>query len=328
MGVDRHRSDFSFSNMAGAEPLLTVAIPTFNCARFLPDAIASIMRQGLDDFEILILDNASEDNTEEVVRSFRNPHIRYIRNPSNLGACENGNRCFANARGRYFKLLCADDVLLDGILRKQLTILQAQPDVALVTCGYLETDPDLKVRGSWSAFPGSHPGHRVINFCLSRMTNAVGGPSNTMMRHTAAAEIVADASYRLLADLKFNLQLLELGSYVSLNEPGFLYRRHANSDFATNCTDELHILEYLRLVSEFNWWNPLNCLVASLRGGIEGRRIVREHWRAACAPVRLVRSLEASADFLYKRILNSSMSSRLFRNKLGSVSKSSGSLIS
>ena len=327
VGVDRHRSDFNFSNMAGPEPLLTVAIPTFNCAHFLPDAIASIMRQGLDDFEILILDNASEDNTKEVVRSFENPRIRYIRNPSNLGACENGNRCFANARGRYFKLLCADDVLLDGVLRKQLTILQAQPDVALVTCGYLETDPDLKVRGSWSAFPGSHSGHRVINFCLSRMTNAVGGPSNTMMRHTAAAGIVADVSYRLLADLKFNLQLLERGSYVSLNEPGFLYRRHPNSDFATGCTDELHVREYLRLVSEFNWWNPLNCFVASVRGGIEGRRIVREHWRAACAPGRLGRSLEASADFLYKRILNSSMSARLFQSRAQSTPETSDRMI-
>ncbi|HEX4783092.1 MAG TPA: glycosyltransferase family A protein [Candidatus Sulfotelmatobacter sp.] len=289
--------------MAGTEPLLTVAIPTFNCAHFLPDAIASVMRQGLDDFELLILDNASEDNTEDVVRSFENARIRYIRNPSNLGACENGNRCLANSRGRYFKMLCADDVLLDGVLRKQLNILQTQQDVAVVTCGYLETDPALKIQRSWSAFPGSHPGSRVINFCLSRMANAVGGPSNIMVRRTAADGIMGDASYRLLGDLKFSLQLLQRGRYVSLNEPGYLYRRHPNGDFVTNCTDELHVLEYLRLVSEFNWWNPLNCLLASLRGGNEGRRAVREHWRGACAPARLARSLEACADFLYKRTL-------------------------
>lgn len=314
--------------MAGAEPLITVAIPTFNCAHFLPDALASILRQGLDDFEILILDNASEDNTEDVVRSFANPNIRYIRNPSNLGACENGNRCLANARGRFFKLLCADDVLLDGVLRKQLEILQADPDVAVVTCGYLETDLELKVQRSWSAFPGSHPGSRVINFCLSRMTNAVGGPSNIMMRRAAVTGIQGDASYRLLGDLKFSLQLLQRGSYVSLNAPGYLYRRHPNSDFTTGCTDELHVHEYLRLVSEFKWWNPLNCLVASLRGGTEGRRFAKEHWRAACAPARLVRSLEASGDFLYKRILNSSMSAKLFRNKLGSVPKTGDFMIS
>jgi hypothetical protein len=134
------------------------------------------------------------------------------------------------------------------------------------------------------------------------MTNAVGGPSNIMMRRTATTGVVGDVSYRLLGDLKFSLQLLERGSYVSLNEPGILYRRHPNSDFATSCTDELHVLEYLRLISEFNWWNPLNCVVASLLGGIEGRRVVRKHWRQACARGRLAGSLEASVDLVYKRL--------------------------
>jgi glycosyltransferase involved in cell wall biosynthesis len=289
--------------MAGEEPLLTIAIPSFNSAHFLPDAIASIMRQGLDDFEILVVDNASEDKTEEVVRSFENRHIRYIRNPSNLGACENGNRSLINSRGRYVKFLCADDVLLEGVLRKQLNVLETRPEVALVTCGYLPTDPYLNVQGSWSAFPGSHPGRRVINFCLSRMANGIGGPSNIMIRRSAAAGVVADASYRLLADLKFCLQILEHGAYANIDEPGVLYRRHPNSDLVTNCPKEIHVPEYLRLVSEFNWWNPLNCVVASLFGGPEGRRAVRKHWRQACTPGRLAGSFEASADVLYKLLL-------------------------
>jgi glycosyltransferase involved in cell wall biosynthesis len=290
--------------MTGTEPLLTIAIPTFNCAHFLPDAIRSIMRQGLDDFEILIVDNASEDNTEEVVRAFENPHIRYIRNPSNLGSSENGNRCLANSRGRYIKLFCADDVLLDGVLRKQLNILQTRPEVALVTCNYLSTDSNLNIEGDVRLeFPGAQSGRRVINFCLSRMTNCVGGPSNIMIRRAAAAGVVADASYRLLPDLKFCLQILEHGAYANIDEPGYLYRRHPDSDYATNCPPEIHVPEYLRLVGEFNWWNPLNCALASVLGGMEGRRVVREHWRQACAPGRLASSLEASADLVYKRLL-------------------------
>jgi glycosyltransferase involved in cell wall biosynthesis len=287
--------------MAGEEPLLTVAIPTFNSAHFLPDAVASIMRQGLDDFEILIVDNASEDNTEEVVRSLENRHIRYIRNPSNLGASENWNRCLANSRGRYLKFLCADDVLLGGVLRKQLNVLADRPEVALVTCGYLPTDPYLNIQGSWSAFPGSHPGRRVINLCLSRMANCIGGPSNIMIRRTSAAGIVPDASYRLLTDLKFSLQILERGAYVNIDEPGYLYRRHQNSDYATNCPPEIHMPEYFRLVSEFNGWNPLNCVVAVLSAGAEGRRCVGRHWLQACAPRQVAKSLEAFADYLYMR---------------------------
>ena len=297
--------------MTAADPVLTVAIPTFNSAHFLPDAIASIMRQGLDDYEILIVDNASEDNTQEVVASFGNSHIRYIRNSSNLGSRENGNRCLANSRGRYIKVLCADDVLLDGILRKQLDILETRPEVTLVTCGYLATDPHLNVLGSWSAFPGSHPGRRVINFCLSRMTNAIGGPSNLMIRRSDAKGIKSDASYRLLADLKFGIQILERGDYVNIDEPGILYRRHPNSDFVTNHPEEIHMLEYLRLVTEFNWWNPLNCGVAFFLGGVEGRSSVRENWRRACSVSPVARGLEASADVVYKRLL------RLFNQRGG-----------
>lgn len=293
----------SYSDMNIEDPLLTVAIPTFNSAHFLPDAIASIMRQGLDDFEILVLDNASEDNTEDLIHSLRNRHIRYVRNRTNVGATENGNLCMANARGRYLKILCADDVLLDGVLRKQISILENHPEVVLVSCGYLATDPDLNVSGLWSAFPGIHSGQRVINFCLSRMTNAVGGPSNLMVRRTTAEGVVADATYRLVGDLKFSLQLLQRGSYGSIEGPGILYRRHPNSDFTANFTEELHLLEYLRLVDEFNWWNPLNCAVASIIGGTRGRYLVREHWRQACAPDRLARALEASADLVYKRLL-------------------------
>jgi glycosyltransferase involved in cell wall biosynthesis len=289
--------------MTGEAPLLTVAIPTFNCAHFLPDAIASIMRQGLDDFEILIVDNASEDNTEEVVRSLQNRRIRYLRNPSNLGSQENGNRCLANSRGRYIKFFCADDILLDGILLKQLNILETRPEVALVTCNYLFTDHNLNIEGLCVEFPGTHPGRRVINFCLSRMSNSLGGPSNIMFRRSAAAGIVVDASYRMLPDLKFGLQVLEHGAYVNIDEPGYLYRRHSNSDYATNCPPEIHVPEYIRLVSEFNWWNPLNCALLFLFGGTEGRRVASGHWRRACAPGRVARSLQASADLVHKWLL-------------------------
>jgi glycosyltransferase involved in cell wall biosynthesis len=287
--------------MATAEPLLTIAIPTFNYAHFLPDAISSILRQGLDDFEILIVDNASEDNTEEVVRSFGGAHIRYIRNPSNLGSSENGNRCLVNSRGRYIKFLCADDVLLEGVLRKQLNILEKCPEVALVTCGYLFTDPYLNIQGSWSAFPGSHTGRRVINLCLSRMTNSIGGPSNIMIRRAVSTGIFSDASYRVLADLKFSLQILEHGDYVNIDEPGYLYRKHPNSDYAINCPPEIQVPEYLRLVDEFNWSNPLNCVLAFLSGDIKGRQFAEKHWLLACAPNRLAKSLAALVDLLYVR---------------------------
>jgi hypothetical protein len=135
------------------------------------------------------------------------------------------------------------------------------------------------------------------------MTNAVGGPSNLMIRRVATTGIVADSTYSLLGDLKFSLQVLERGGYANINEPGILYRRHPKSDLATNCRPEIRAPEYLRLVCEFNWWNPLNCMVAFLSWGSEGRQFALEHWLQACAPRPMARSVDASINWAYQRVV-------------------------
>jgi len=285
--------------MLNNQPLLTVAIPTYNCAHYLPDAVGSVMRQGLDDFELLILDNASEDNTEEVVRSFRNDRIRYIRNTSNLGSRENGNRCMLNARGRYLKFLCADDVFLDGVLEKQLKILESRPEVALVTCDHFITNEHLQIEGIFHAFPGVHSGSRVINACLSGMANFIAGPSNVMFRREQAAGLVSDSSYNLLSDCKFYLQLLGRGGYANIGTVGYLYRRHPTSDTEVNCPVDRRMSEHLRLVSEFGGWNPLSCVKAVREAGPEGWRAVRAHWREAFRLGRIATAVMSFPDLVH-----------------------------
>jgi glycosyltransferase involved in cell wall biosynthesis len=277
-------------------PLLTVAIPTYNCAHYLPDAIGSVMRQGLDDFELLILDNASEDNTEEVVRSFEGARIRYIRNSSNLGSRENGNRCVLNARGRYIKFLCADDVLLDGVLKKQLEVLERSSEVVLVSCDNFITDERLQIETVFHAFPGVCSGERLINACLSWISNYIGGPSNVMFRREQVADLVSDNSYNAVSDWKFYLQLLERGGYANIGEVGYLYRKHPTSDTQMNCPVALRASEHLRLVSEFGGWNPLSCFKAVKEFGPEGWRAVRTHWRDACKLDRVARAAVSFSD--------------------------------
>jgi O-antigen biosynthesis protein len=279
--------------MSLAEPLVTIAIPTYNCGRYLPDALGSVMRQGLDDFEVLIMDNASEDDTEEVVRSFGSDRIRYIRNARNLGSRENGRLCLVNARGRYIRTFCADDVLLDGIVRLQLDILISRPEVVLVTCDNFITDQNLKIEDYFPAFPGIHSGQKVIAASLSGMANYIGGPSNAMFRRSEALKLSVDTDYNSISDWKFYLQLLEHGSYANIGKPGYLYRRHASSDTSMNCPDGVRLAEHLRLIEEFDAWNPLNCLKA-LRAG--GRSAVSNHWRTALAPSRIARAALSFPD--------------------------------
>lgn len=279
-----------------SSPELSVCIPTYNAARFLPDAIGSVMHQGLDDFEIVIVDNASEDDTQALITRLSNPHIRYFRNPENLGPHHSFMRCLSEARGTYIKPLCADDAFVDEVVVKQLRVLRSRPDVAVVTCDHYLTDSELRRECIHREYPGECSGPHMINTCLSGLGNYIGGPSNIMFRRADAAGFIVDTSYKWVGDLRFSLKLLQHGAYLNVDEVGLLYRRHPNTDTAANCSPEMRMSEYLRLVEEFDWWNPFNCIQAVRRGGPIDRGTVLKRWRRACTPTRLRKALASLRD--------------------------------
>lgn len=112
------------------KPLLSICIPTYNRADFLPTCIESIVVQFknaevLDKVEIVISDNGSTDNTEEVVKSFQKkyPNIFYRKNAINLGYDKNALELVPFAKGEYCWMLGDDDALFEGSLAYVLNIL-------------------------------------------------------------------------------------------------------------------------------------------------------------------------------------------------------------
>lgn len=113
-------------------PLLSVLIPTYNYGRFLATCVQSVLDQQLVDIEILVLDNASSDDTAEVMAAFADePRVRYIRNRHNYGVGHNWVNGLRIAQGRYFCILAADDHLNPGYLAQLLPRLQANPQAAV-----------------------------------------------------------------------------------------------------------------------------------------------------------------------------------------------------
>jgi glycosyltransferase involved in cell wall biosynthesis len=114
-------------------PTVSVAIPVFNGADFLADAIESVLNQSFDDLELVICDNASTDRTPEICREYagRDRRVRYFRNDRNLGAVPNFNRAVAHARGPYFKWLAHDDRLAPSYLAATVAALHARADMVL-----------------------------------------------------------------------------------------------------------------------------------------------------------------------------------------------------
>src|SRR5208283_3355105 len=94
-------------------PKISVLIPTFEYGRFLPEAIESVLAQDLMDFELIISDDASRDDSGEVIRRYaaRDPRIRYRLHERNIGMVANWNWCLKEACGEYVKFVFGDDCL-------------------------------------------------------------------------------------------------------------------------------------------------------------------------------------------------------------------------
>jgi glycosyltransferase involved in cell wall biosynthesis len=101
-----------------ATPLFSIVIPTFNRSDLVPYAIGSVLGQTFDDFEIIVSDNSSTDDTAEVVRGFTDPRVRYVRTPKRLVVSESWEFARSSARGTLILLLGDDDALLATTLQR------------------------------------------------------------------------------------------------------------------------------------------------------------------------------------------------------------------
>jgi glycosyltransferase involved in cell wall biosynthesis len=117
------------------EPLVTIIVPCYKLAHLLPECVSSILAQTYENFEVLIMDNCSPDNTPEVARSFQDPRVKHIRNETNIGHLRNFNKGVSEARGKYVCLLSADDSLKSRqVLERFVGVMEQNPRVGYVFC--------------------------------------------------------------------------------------------------------------------------------------------------------------------------------------------------
>src|SRR5678815_5471292 len=117
-------------------PKVSVVIPTRNRAEFLRAAIQSVLNQTFQGFEIIVVDDASEDKTPEIVRTFTDTRMTYVRHDTNKGQGVTRNDGISRASGEFIALLDDDDEWLPGKLEKQIRVLDSsRSDVGLVYTG-------------------------------------------------------------------------------------------------------------------------------------------------------------------------------------------------
>lgn len=126
--------------------LVSVIMPTYNCGRFIRESIDSVLAQTYTEWELLIVDDGSTDETEQIVFGYTDPRIRYLHNPRTVGAALTRNTALREARGSYIAFLDADDVWMPTKLERQIAFME-QNGYAFTYHDYIEIDEQSKPLG-------------------------------------------------------------------------------------------------------------------------------------------------------------------------------------
>ncbi|MFA6173010.1 MAG: glycosyltransferase [Kiritimatiellales bacterium] len=237
-----------------SSPLVSVLIPTYEYARFLPEAIESVLAQDFKDFELIIADDASQDNTAEICRKYAGQDVRvvFVQHPENLGLVENLNWCLRKARGKYIKYLLADDRLNHpSALRKMVGVLEQHPAVALVSSSRLiinEASCPVRLKNELGRKDRMFDKEQMLRRCFSieGHNNLIGEPSAVLFRREQASRGF-DPDYRQLVDLEMWFYLLQNGALYYISDPLCCFRKHSRQQTEVNRRQGVYLLESVAL---------------------------------------------------------------------------------
>lgn len=203
-----------------SSPVVSVVIPTYNRVHLVGRAIQSVLAQTFHDWELIMVDDASTDNTEDVVRSFADRRLRYIRREKNGGVSAAQNLGIAAARGEYISFLHSDDEYLPTKLKEQVVLLRGQdPQVGAAECGVRRVDDDHE----YTTLPRLQ-GLGYEDLLLLEKSVYIAA---LLMRRELAESIRFDEAFPGHEDVDFLLSLLQRSKVAFIQKPLVVVHGHA-----------------------------------------------------------------------------------------------------
>ncbi len=217
-------------------PKFSVIVPTYNRAGLLKLALESIHAQDYDDFGVIVLDNASTDDTPQLMQTItaHDPRVTHVRHPQNIGLWRNWNLAFELNRSPYISTFHDDDIMLSGFLRETANVLDQHPSVGSVLVQVEYIDQSGKVFGTQDV--GDLPDGLMSGLCLLEL--AVDGrhqgifPPNIVFRASAARDagpIISPHTHHQ-QDLNFYNRVAARHDVFFLRKILAQYRMHSGSE--------------------------------------------------------------------------------------------------
>lgn len=213
-------------------PKVSVLIPAYNYGLYLPEAIESVLNQTYTNFELIVVDNCSSDNTQEIVARYaeNDSRVTFRQNSENIGMYRNYNQALLHANGEYIKFLNADDKFAPTLLEEFVKILDEHPSVSIVTSHrqYFQNGDNIIK----TDFSGLQNGKDMILLALSKI-NFIGEPTTVMFRRNNLNLGLFDTSLIFFADLDMWLRHLSIGDLYIVDKVLSFVRKHNDQGTVT-----------------------------------------------------------------------------------------------
>jgi len=212
--------------MINQAPKVSVILPTYNRVHLIGRAIQSILNQTYQDFEIIIIDDGSKDDTEKIIRGFqeKDKRIKYIRFEENKGAAAARNAGIKMSKGEYITFQDSDDEWVIDKLEKQMKIIETSSENIVVYCGFWRIDGDEK-----TYIPDIKISNREGNIHKELLKrNFIGTPSILLLKKNLEKIGMFDENLSRLQDWDLVIRLSRYYNFILIDEP--LYISHILPD--------------------------------------------------------------------------------------------------
>ena len=235
--------------------LVSIIMPSYNTGRFISETIESVLAQSYSNWELIIVDDCSTDNTDEVIEDYiSDDRIKYIKNDKNSGAAISRNRALREAKGKWIAFLDSDDLWESQKLEKQITFMENYKYRFSYT-NYIEIDEDSIFNGKCVTGPKRITKHGMYNYCWMGCL--------TVMYDAEAIGLVQIEDIKKNNDYAMWLKICKKANCYLLDETLARYRKRSGS--ISNHGYMKLIKWHYKLYREAEKKNPIFSVVLTVR---------------------------------------------------------------